>query len=322
MTRICMLTLIMISIAACAPELARHEQASVIDLGNFIAACYAGDPPVQMLRREYWDYGCYCGKGGSGTPVDATDECCKAHDECWAKVKQDTGVSCYNENYANSFNDPNTGKPTTDCSKWTFFESCSTAKHPTNNTIEEIKCCDCDLIVTKCFQRARGTYNPAYVDWSDDDNPGASCGPAKGKSFACQSGYIARSEPCTEGTKRGNRLIGYWCEATCDKPEVCQTSSAKGNAYARCAPPTAPSETCATTLAVDTMGEVAADNDPCIGTACDECPFCDADDRCSGNHAPSEPSSEWPVDGDALDEDGWAMPDAGIDEPTPVSNGT
>ena len=32
-------------------------------------------------------YGCFCGFGGSGKPIDSIDTCCQEHDECYAKLE-------------------------------------------------------------------------------------------------------------------------------------------------------------------------------------------------------------------------------------------
>ncbi|NXK42039.1 PA2GE phospholipase, partial [Piprites chloris] len=35
---------------------------------------------------SYNGYGCYCGLGGSKKPLDATDNCCRAHNCCYKKL--------------------------------------------------------------------------------------------------------------------------------------------------------------------------------------------------------------------------------------------
>jgi len=39
---------------------------------------------INCLR--YDDYGCWCGPGGSGPPVDGADTCCRGHDHCYDRI--------------------------------------------------------------------------------------------------------------------------------------------------------------------------------------------------------------------------------------------
>ncbi|VDO92346.1 unnamed protein product [Soboliphyme baturini] len=47
------------------------------DFGDVIK-CVTGLSPW-----KYNGYGCWCGKGGHGTPVDGIDTCCQKHDRCY-----------------------------------------------------------------------------------------------------------------------------------------------------------------------------------------------------------------------------------------------
>ena len=59
---------------------------------------YPGKSIFHCLRYKH--YGCWCGLGGSGTPVDGADSCCRDHDFCYDQIIAETSCNPYLGHYA------------------------------------------------------------------------------------------------------------------------------------------------------------------------------------------------------------------------------
>ncbi|XP_022079377.1 phospholipase A2 AP-PLA2-I-like [Acanthaster planci] len=113
---------------------------------------------------EYNGYGCYCGRGGKGTPLDDTDRCCKQHDECYGRATDEMG--CWGiETYATTYDYTKSevsGKCTIKCKKESDYWWYTIRK----------KCkafiCECDRIGAQCFADKRSTFNRSLIGYTKD----------------------------------------------------------------------------------------------------------------------------------------------------------
>ncbi|XP_075045030.1 phospholipase A2-like isoform X2 [Mixophyes fleayi] len=123
---------------------AQPQPANLLQFWEIIKCTIPNSRPLD----QYNGYGCYCGFGGSGTPMDDLDKCCQIHDSCYEEYRKI-------ETCDKIFDNPYTEFYYYSCSDNTV--TCTSENNPCKRHI-----CECDRKAAVCFSQA--SYNELHKD--------------------------------------------------------------------------------------------------------------------------------------------------------------
>ncbi|XP_042334550.1 phospholipase A2 homolog otoconin-22-like [Sceloporus undulatus] len=105
---------------------------------------------VTFSLANFTNYGCHCGSGTQGFPVDDVDRCCHSHDCCYNKAEM-FGCTPHIHTYR-------------------FYAQRDKIKCVKSRDRCEKLICDCDRKAASCFRKHIFTYNPQFKN-----HPVANC---------------------------------------------------------------------------------------------------------------------------------------------------
>ncbi|XP_070542174.1 neutral phospholipase A2 3-like [Ptychodera flava] len=145
-------------------ERGERNRRSVLQLADMIE-CTTGLKWVADVAADYIGYGCYCGPGGEGVPVDESDECCRIHDLCY--IYLEGNKTCLSvETYFSSY-----GYELLNCQSEDVSITCQAASDYSRMSrfLGFADCgaalCQCDKAVALCLGKHRDTFNHDYEEW-------------------------------------------------------------------------------------------------------------------------------------------------------------
>ncbi|XP_011670255.1 acidic phospholipase A2 homolog [Strongylocentrotus purpuratus] len=127
-----------------------------VDEQNFVQFAVMVTCATSLPGFLFNDYGCHCGLGGKGTPVDDVDRCCQIHDECYdsiiAGVCRNDIVYLTTYKYTCKYRWP-----------WSSASSSITCDASKNDACRQ-SLCECDRNGALCFARSKYNIGNTFYD--------------------------------------------------------------------------------------------------------------------------------------------------------------
>jgi len=132
----------------------------LIGLGNMIGSVTGKG--LWSVATTYNGYGCFCGIGGHGKPVDEVDRCCMVHDRCFTSAQRGVCATSKNTIYSESYK--YTSKDTPKSKNGVHADitcvSASSYKGKGSEALCSKTVCECDRQLARCF--ATHQHNDKY----------------------------------------------------------------------------------------------------------------------------------------------------------------
>jgi len=147
---LCFLSCLFLLVVSAEDDVAKSRgKRSVVSLGKMIGCTHmkSNKNVVLWAFTKYSNYGCYCGMGGKGDPVDMIDSCCYFHDRCYFDMKKKYHFGAYTDLYF----------------KYKYSFKCRQDQVVCDGDLKGISLdlCKCDAQLSHCLAQYALYYNPA-----------------------------------------------------------------------------------------------------------------------------------------------------------------